>query len=68
MQPIPQNELAAITLLTVKQVQTALNVCERTVYGLFERGDLRQVKLGESTRIPYLDVQALIERGVREAA
>ena len=42
------------------EAAVALGVARQTVYALIERGDLRRFKLGRCSRIPAVDILALI--------
>ncbi|MCW5892051.1 MAG: helix-turn-helix domain-containing protein [bacterium] len=47
---------------TVRQVAEYLNVNERTVYRMAERGDLPAFKVGDAWRFRRQDIDAWIER------
>jgi excisionase family DNA binding protein len=48
-------------LLTVAEVATILNLSEKTIRRLIERGDLETVRIGRSVRISQEALAALIE-------
>ncbi len=54
--------LAPPLLLTRKDVARTLSVCERTIFNLVRRGELREIKLGSAPRYAPADVEALITR------
>lgn len=49
--------------VSITEAARLLGVCRNTVYSLGRRGELRIVKLGESTRsvVPYSDLVALLD-------
>jgi len=49
-------------LLTPRQAAKALNVCERTLYGLAKSGDLPAIRIGRAVRYSMDDIRAWIER------
>lgn len=48
------------TLLTPREAAALLNVSERTLWGLGNRGEIPVVRLGRATRYDPEDVRALI--------
>ncbi|GMU09071.1 hypothetical protein ASNO1_53240 [Corallococcus caeni] len=52
-------------MLTVREVAEELAVCWATVYALLERGELEQVWVGRSIRIPAASLESLLARGHR---
>jgi excisionase family DNA binding protein len=51
---------------TVRQVADYLNVNDRTVYRMAERGDLPAFKVGDAWRFRRQDIDAWIDRQQRE--
>jgi excisionase family DNA binding protein len=51
-----------ILLLTPRQASKALNVCERTLYGLSKSGKLPVVHIGRAVRYSVDDIRAWIDR------
>ncbi|BBF92126.1 helix-turn-helix domain-containing protein [Blastochloris tepida] len=51
--------------LTVPEAAAYLRVSRSSVYNLFERGDLRPIKVGGRTLIRKADVDALLDREAR---
>lgn len=49
-------------LLSPRQAAAALNICERTLYGLTQRGELPAVRIGRAVRYSVGDLKAWIER------
>ena len=47
-------------MLKVAEVAVLLRVCERTVYRLLKRGELKKVKVGSALRIPQEAVDAYL--------
>lgn len=56
-------------LLDVNQVADALGCGRTMVYTLFDRGELRQLKIGRLTRVPSSEVDRYVRRqmGVEES-
>lgn len=50
------------------QAASALGITRQTVYALINRGELRRFKVGRCTRIPAVDVLALVGGGGDAAA
>lgn len=61
---------AASLLISQRETAVALRVCERTVFDLAARGELRRVRLPGCNRVLFdrADVLALIERAKAPAA
>ena len=55
-------ELNQIILLTTQEVATKLNVSQRTVKRLIQRGELPIIKIGRNIRIQKTDVFAFLAR------
>ena len=49
-------------LLTSKEAAKALNICERTLYGLTKSGELPVVRIGRAVRYDVADLRAYIEQ------
>jgi excisionase family DNA binding protein len=49
-------------LLSRKEVANLLSCCERHVFNLARRGELRELKLGTAPRYERAEVEALIRR------
>jgi excisionase family DNA binding protein len=60
------NYAPARRLLTRQEVADHLGVSTRTITRLLERGELRCVRIGRSTRFRAVDVDALIERALND--
>jgi excisionase family DNA binding protein len=55
-------------LLTVKKVQERLQVSERTVFNLMQRGELHGFKVGKLWRFEESDIEEYITRQRKKAA
>lgn len=53
-------------LVTVEQAADHLAVGRSTVYGLIASGEIRHVKIGRSTRIPFSELEEYVERLLEE--
>jgi len=51
-------------VVTVAQAAELLGLSRAKIYLLIDAGDLRRVKIGRATRIPVVDITALIEDGI----
>ena len=49
-------------LLTSKEAAKALNICERTLYGLTKAGELPVVRIGRAVRYNVQDLKDFIEK------
>lgn len=49
-------------LLTAKEAAKALSICERTLYGLSKRGELRVVRIGRAVRYSIADLETWIKK------
>lgn len=49
-------------LLTYKDAAKLLDVCDRTVWALVQRGDIPVVRFGRTVRIDPVDLSNFIER------
>ena len=49
-------------LLTSREAAESLGICERTLYGLTRRGELRAVKIGRSVRYSMDDLKTWIKK------
>ena len=49
-------------LLTTRQAAQTLSICERTLFSLRERGEIRAVKLFGAVRYDPADIAAFIEK------
>ena len=49
-------------LLTPKEAAKALNICERTLYGLTKAGELPVVRIGRAVRYNVQDLKDFIEK------
>jgi len=49
-------------LLSPRQAAAALNVCERTLYGLTQRGELPAVHIGRAVRYSVDDLKSWIAK------
>ena len=54
-------------LLTPREAANALSVCERTLYGLTQRGELPAVRIGRSVRYSVEDLRAWIEKAKKSS-
>jgi excisionase family DNA binding protein len=52
-------------LLTTKQAATQLQISQRSVFRLLERGDLKSVSLGKSLRVHVSELDRLAREGVK---
>jgi excisionase family DNA binding protein len=55
-------------LIDVPEICFQLGIGKSTVYELFASGKLKKVKLGRSTKVSELQVQALLKAGVETGA
>jgi excisionase family DNA binding protein len=55
-------------LINVPEICAQLGIGKSTVYELFASGKLKKVKLGRSTKVSELQVQALLKAGVETGA
>ena len=51
-------------VVTVAQAAELLGLSRAKIYLLIDAGDLRRVKIGRATRIPFSDIEALIDAGI----
>lgn len=51
-----------LLLITVKQAAEALQVSQRTIWNLIERGDLWSVKIANTRRVPLDEIRRLAAR------
>ncbi len=49
-------------LYTMKQAAAALQICERSLWTLLDRGEIPKVKIGSSVRVDVRDLQAWIDK------
>lgn len=50
-------------LVTARHAARLLSISERSVYNLIERGDLKPIKIGGSTRFDLDDLRAFARKG-----
>ena len=62
---IEDNRSAAVELLTVHEVATAMQVSKMTVYRLIHAGTLHAVRVGQSLRLSRESVEAFLRAGAR---
>jgi excisionase family DNA binding protein len=55
-----------VILLTVIQAAAALQVSQRTIFNLIDRGELDTIRIGKSLRIHSDTLQAFARRGTRK--
>jgi excisionase family DNA binding protein len=66
MQPDSTAKPVEVILLTVIQAAAALQVSQRTIFNLIDRGELDTVRIGKSLRIHSDTLQAFARRGTRK--
>jgi len=49
-------------LLTPKETAKILNICERTLFALTQRGELPSIRIGRAVRFPMAELQKWIEK------
>lgn len=62
MQTVPHPTPLAVTL---KDAAAMLGLSEKTLRRLADRGQIRLIKVGRRTLVPYQDLSALTERTTR---
>lgn len=55
-------------LIDVQEICAQLGIGKTTVYELFAAGKLKKVKLGRSTKVSEIQVQALLKAGIETGA
>jgi excisionase family DNA binding protein len=59
----PQNPGAV--LLTIKQAAAQLQISERTIFRLIEKGELNSISIGKSLRIHPEELERIAREGIR---
>ena len=54
------------SVLTIKQIAEYLNVTERTIYNLLQRGELPGFKVGMAWRFRIEDIDKWIQRNMKK--
>jgi len=57
-----ENYVVSPFLLTPKEAAKALNICERTLYGLTKAGELPVVRIGRAVRYNVQDLKDFIQK------
>jgi excisionase family DNA binding protein len=66
MQPDSTAKPVEVILLTVIQAAAALQVSQRTIFNLIDRGELETIRIGKSLRIHGDILRAFARRGTRK--